>query len=130
MTVVTVDTNKKELKRLAKQLSSMFSGCKVVMFSSPVEAASFIKDNPIDILFTEAMMRGITGFDLQEFAEELYPTVLTVIAADTDEYATKAMKMRTHGYIVKPVTEEEIRLSMSETRFGDTCGNDEHKYCV
>lgn len=117
MVVVAVDPNKKDLKLLVKHLRTAFPGCEVVMFTNPEAAAAYIRDNPIDALYTEAAMLKTTGFGLQEAVQEVQPAVLTVFVTETDDYAGKALKSRAQGYIIKPVSTNSIRESMLGTSF-------------
>lgn len=87
------------------------------MFSDPKDAARYIQDNPIDVLYTEISMLGMTGFGLQEVTEAVQPAVLTVFVTNTDVHAAQAIKTRATGYIIKPVTSESIKESLSETKF-------------
>lgn len=82
------------------------------MFSDPAFAEQYIKDNPIDVLFTEIPMLGLTGLRLQVKCEAVQPGVLTVFTTATDTYVGEALKSRAQGYIIKPVTREAIRESL------------------
>lgn len=120
MVVAAVDPNKKDLKLLVKSLRLVYPECEVVMFSDPKDAAGYMQDNPIDVLYTEISMLGMTGFSLQAQAETVQPAVLTVFVTGTGAYATEAIKTRATGYIVKPVTSESILESLNETKFSIT----------
>lgn len=117
MVVMAVDPNKKDLKLLVKYLRMVYPECEVVMFTNSTDASRYIRDNPIDVLFTEAAMFGMTGFGLKEATEAVQPAVPTVFVTATDAYAGEAIKTRAAGYILKPVTREAIRQSLEETRF-------------
>ena len=114
MVIAAVDPNKKDLAKLVRYLRMVFHGCEVVMFSDPAFAEQYIKDNPIDVLFTEIPMLGLTGLRLQVKCEAVQPGVLTVFTTAT---ATYALKSRAHGYIIKPVTREAIRESLNDTKY-------------
>ena len=118
MVIAAVDPNKADLKALIKYLRLAYPDCEVVMFTDPLDAAKYIRDNPIDVLFTEAAMLGMTGFGLQEAAQTAQPAVLTVFVTATDAYAGKALRARAAGYVIKPVTREAVRDSLRETKFG------------
>ena len=120
MVVAAVDTNKKDLKMLVKYLRLSFSECEVVMFGDPKEAARYLLDNPIDVLYTEVNMPGMTGFGLQEAVEAVQPAVLTVFVTSTEVHAAHAIKTRATGYVLKPVTREKIQESLNETKFSIT----------
>lgn len=120
MVVAAVDPNKKDLKLLVKGLRLVYTGCEVVMFTDSKDAAKYIRDNPIDVLYTEISMLGMTGFALQAAAEAVQPAVLTVFVTGTGIHAAHAIKTRATGYIIKPVTGESIRESLNETKFSIT----------
>ena len=73
MVIAAVDPNKKDLAKLVRYLRMVFHGCEVVMFSDPAFAEQYIKDNPIDVLFTEIPMLGLTGLRLQVKCEAVQP---------------------------------------------------------
>ena len=122
MVIEAVDPNKKDLKLLVKYLRMVFP-CEVVMFTDPQAAADYIRDNPIDALFTEAAMLKMTGFGLQASVEVVQPAVLTVFVTHTDAYAKMALDSRAQDYIIKPVTKVAIRNSLHGTKFGIPEGN-------
>lgn len=117
MVIVAVDPNKKDLKMLVKYLRMAYPGSEIVMFCDPVAAADFIYENPIDVLFTEAPMLGMSGLKLQQAAEAVQPAVLTVFVTATSDYAGEAIRSRAAGYIVKPVTRPALYEALQETRF-------------
>lgn len=117
MVIMAVDSDKADLKLLIKYLRIVYPGCEVVMFTDSEAASDYIRNNPIDVLFTEVDMSGITGFGLQKRTEEVQPAILTVFVTDTDIYAGEAIKTRAAGYILKPVTRQSIRESLNGTKY-------------
>lgn len=120
MVIVAVDPNKSDLKLLVKYLRLAFEDCTVVMFSDPAEAASYMQETPVDVLYTEVVMGRMTGFGLQAAAMAVQPAVLTVFLSDTAEFAQKALQTRAVGYIKKPLTKEAVLQSLDDTKFGRT----------
>lgn len=117
MVAVAVDPNKNDLKLLVKYLRSTYPDCQVVMFTDPKDVAGYVRDNPIDVLYTETSMPGMTGFGLQAITESVQPATLTVFVTNTDFYAVQAIKTRAAGYIVKPVTGDALREALFDTKF-------------
>ena len=89
----------------------------IVMFTESMPAIEYLKNNPIDILFTEIPMFQADGFALQAAAEAVQPAILTVFVTDTDVYAGRAIKTNAAGYILKPVTKEAVYEAVEETKF-------------
>lgn len=117
MVIAAVDPNKRDLKLLVKYLRMEYLGCEVVMFCDPEDAAQYIQDNPIDVLFTEAAMLGMTGFGLQKVAEAVQPAVLTVFVTANETYAAQAIKTRATGFLLKPISSKDVREALNETKF-------------
>ena len=117
MVIVAVDPNKSDLKRLVTTLSKAYQGSEIVMLTESMPAIEYLKNNPIDILFTEIPMFQADGFALQAAAEAVQPAILTVFVTDTDVYAGRAIKTNAAGYILKPVTKEAVYEALEETKF-------------
>ena len=73
MVIVAVDPNKSDLKRLVTTLRKAYPGSEIVMFTESMPAIEYLKNNPIDILFTEIPMFQADGFALQAAAEAVQP---------------------------------------------------------
>lgn len=119
MVIAAVDPNREDLKLLVKFLRLAFPVCQVVMFTDPAAALCYARDNPIDALYTEVVMPGMTGFGLQAAVEAVQPAVLTVIVTRTDAYAGEAIRSRVQDYLIKPVSKRSVFNSMTETKFLD-----------
>ena len=117
MLFAAVDPNKKDLKQLVKFLKSSYPGCKIVMFCNPLAAAGYVRSHPVDVLFTEIAMTGMSGFRLKEITEKCNPGALTVFISATAAYAMDALNCRVFDYMVKPVTPEKTRNALKETKF-------------
>ena len=117
--IVVVDSNKRDLRELIKYIYLLKPNSRVIMFLKTEEAAKYVKTNPIDLLVTEINMKGMTGFGLQSELQKVQPSVPTIFVAESDAYCIQAIKTRTAGYIVKPVTREKIRESFQEIKRKD-----------
>lgn len=59
-------------------------------------------------------MRGITGLELAEKLEAINPKLNIIFVTGFDDYKSNAMDLHASGYLLKPVTAEDI---LSEVRF-------------
>lgn len=115
MVILAVDSNRWDLTQLVKYLHQVYPKSEVVMFTDPMDAAKYIRENPIDVLYTEISMLGITGFGLQETLEAVQAAALTVFVTTTELHATQAIKTRATDYILKPVTSQSTRRNHTRT---------------
>jgi two-component system LytT family response regulator len=88
------------LKEYCKEVSSINT------FYHPQKALSYLKTEPVDLLFLDIDMPGMNGFDLlDKLLPVSYPIVFTTAY---DQYAIKAIKYSAFDYLLKPIDEEEL----------------------
>lgn len=76
-----------------------------------------MKDHPIDVVFLDVRMPGKDGLVLAGELRELYPRLNIVIATAHAEYALEAHKLFVSGYVVKPVSDADIRCVLENLRY-------------
>lgn len=89
----------------------------VVGFMSPVEALAYAQQNRIDVAFLDLEMPEIDGVRLAKWLKRLNPDVNLIFATAYREYGVEAMELRASGYLLKPVTECEVRRELMMLRF-------------
>lgn len=72
----------------------------VETFTSPLKAASFLKENPVDILFLDINMPDMDGMSLLKTLKE--PPIVIFTTA-YDEYAVESYDHEAAGYLLKPI---------------------------
>jgi two-component system, cell cycle response regulator len=78
------------------------------------EAFSLLSRRRFDILITDLLMEGMDGLQLAEKVRESFPRVDVVVITQRDDVrlAVRAMKMGVFEYLVKPVDQEELLLTL------------------
>jgi len=73
-------------------------------------ALEILKDNDIDILFTDIKMPIMSGIELAQLAREMYPSIEIVFISGYDDfsYAKMAIHISVYEYILKPVCTDEL----------------------
>jgi len=69
-------------------------------FTDAVEAFNFLKKEPVDLLFLDIEMPGISGL---EFIDNLDNPPLIILVSAKQEYALKAFEKHVVDYLLKPV---------------------------
>lgn len=69
-------------------------------FESAVEASNFLRDNPVDILFLDVEMPGMTGLEL---IESISLDAQVILVTSKEKYAVPAFDLNVTDFIVKPV---------------------------
>ena len=108
--VVVVDDDKTTIQTVEAALSER--GLYVISFSDSDEARQHILRTPPDLVITDIMMPGMTGFDLCH-AIRVDPTTaylpVIILTAHTErEIVLKAVSLCVNGFVAKPFTPEAL----------------------
>ena len=108
---VSIDDNEQNLMLIeifAEQID-----LKIKSFSNSIEGLDFIKNNNVDILFTDYMMPELNGLELIEnFRQnnEDTPIIMITAAGDDKELKINAFKLGANDFLNKPLDLTEFTL--------------------
>ena len=109
MTFVVTDDNRDRMSDFTKLLASNFPGSVLYLYTDPMEVISCLRDHQVDAVFIEAAMEEMEGarvlFELRERNQSLPAFIL----ADSDEYEDAAMLNDATGYLIRPISAEDLR---------------------
>ncbi len=109
MRVIAVDDEVLMLGALAAAIKASPDVSEVAEFSSCEESLAFVKSNPVDIAFLDIHMRGMGGLELAEKIVSVCPDCKIVFCTGYEEFAIPAFKLHASGYLMKPVSAEDIQ---------------------
>ena len=109
MIAIAVDDEVLMLGALATAIEASPDIAKVAKFSNCEEALEFTKQNPVDIAFLDINMRGMGGLALAKKIISVRPECKIVFCTGYEEYAISAFKLHASGYLMKPVSAEDIQ---------------------
>ena len=66
-----------------------------------------------DIVFSDIEMPGISGLKLAVKLKTLSPETRIVFVTGYSQYAVEAFQIRVQGYVMKPLTPEQVRVELS-----------------
>jgi DNA-binding LytR/AlgR family response regulator len=78
-------------------------------FENPLEAAQYISNNQVDIVFTDIQMPGLTGI---EFTRSMIDGPVVIFTTAFEKYAIDGFKLDIADYLLKPFTYEEFLISV------------------
>ena len=109
MIAIAVDDEELMLRALVKAVGASPDIQEVVKFSSCEKALDFVKENYIDVAFLDINMRGMGGIALAEKILQLCPNSKIVFCTGYEEYAIPAFKLHASGYLMKPISAEDVQ---------------------
>ncbi len=80
-------------------------------FNNALSASRFMEDNPVDLVFLDIQMPGITGI---EFARAIPRRTLVIFTTAYTEYALDSYEVGAIDYLVKPVEAERFQKAVEK----------------
>jgi DNA-binding LytR/AlgR family response regulator len=80
-------------------------------FSDPLKALDFLRDNTVDIMFSDIQMPEITGITLLKILQKKPLIILTTAYS---EYAIEGYELDVLDYLLKPITFERFLKSVEK----------------
>ena len=109
MIAIAVDDEALMLGALVAAVQASPDITEVAKFSDCEEALEFVNNHTTDIAFLDINMRGMGGLALAEKIVEIRPTCKIVFCTGYEEYAIPAFKLHASGYLMKPVSAEDVQ---------------------
>ena len=109
MRAIAVDDEVLMLGALVAAIEASPDITEVAKFSICEEALAFVENNLVDIAFLDINMRGMGGLALAEKIRTACPDCRIVFCTGYEEYAISAFKLHASGYLMKPVSAEDVQ---------------------
>lgn len=92
-----------------------FEGYSCTMALCGDEALKALKENPFDLVLSDILMPGMSGMDLLQIMEPLFPDVAVLMVTAVDDLSTGvlAVELGAYGYVIKPFNKNEILISVA-----------------
>lgn len=105
---VVVDNSEELLLKLTGILKEIKEIELCGSFSEAVTAMQYIKENQIDLVFSDVVMSDISGITLAAKLYELPDPPEVVLLSGIPGFSLEAWKIRAYGFIIKPYTKAQI----------------------
>ena len=111
--ILVVDDEPQIRRALCHLLSASGYECDDV--GSASEAVEALRANPYDLMLCDIHMPGRSGLDLarQVLAEHADVAVVMITAVNDPDVAESALELGAYGYLIKPVSRAETRITVS-----------------
>lgn len=108
MKAILIDDEPLAIRRLSRLLSD--APVEVVCsFTDPEEAIAYLNEHPVDLLFLDIEMPGMTGFELLSRLDE---QPLVIFTTAYDRYALRAFEVNSIDYLLKPVERAQLQRAL------------------
>ena len=117
MNIIAVDDEVLALKMIENAVKKAVPNANINSFLDIEEAIEFAQRTPIQIAFLDINMIAMSGLDAAQRLKEMYPTINIVFCTGHEEYALEAFKIYSSGYLLKPVSVNDVKEVMRNLRF-------------
>ena len=117
MRILCVDDEPLMLQMLEMAVREAEPDADITAFSKQTDLLNEAKTNGCDIAFLDIHMRGMNGVELAKELKAVNPKMNIIFVTGYSEYTGAAMQLHASGYIMKPVTAEEVKAELEDLRF-------------
>lgn len=105
ITVIAIDDEPLALQLIVDYIQKTPDLILAGRFENPLEAAKYLSENYIDIVFTDIQMPGLNGI---EFTRSIVNRPVVIFTTAFSKYAIEGFKLDIADYLLKPFTYEEF----------------------
>ena len=120
--VIMVDDRKIFLTGALPILEEVLPNAIIMGFTRPSEAIEFAKANRIALAFLDIEMGKMNGFELCRMLLEINPRTNIIFLTAYMEYSLDAWSTGASGFLLKPITAENVRLQLKNLRYPFSMG--------
>lgn len=101
------------LRDLEESLRLAAPGCIIAAFQSPQEALDYPELDQVDTAFLDVEMGHKNGLVLAKELKDSFPDMKIIFVTSHAQYALDAFALHATGYLLKPVSVEDIRRELT-----------------
>ena len=120
--VIMVDDNEVILSHGLSVLGSVMPNAAVTGFTSSVEAVEYAKINRVVLAVLDIELGTASGLDLCRSLLEINPCTNIIFLTAYTDYALDAWNTEASGFILKPLTPENVREQLRKLRYPFSTG--------
>lgn len=113
MNYIAVDDEPLALKDLEQALSEAAPDCALSCFTTSGKALAFAQSTPVDAAFLDIELGSMSGLVLAKQLKDMRPQMHIIFVTSYEQYAVKAFQLHATGYLMKPVTADDIRRELT-----------------
>ena len=115
--VIIVDDRKVVLSGGIKVLEEVIPNATVTGFSDTEEAIEYAKKNNVALAFLDIEIRNMSGLDLCKILLDINPHTNIIYLTAYSGYSLDAWKTGACGFMLKPITVEEVKEQLQKLRY-------------
>lgn len=115
--VLIVDSDKKAVNHLEEMMMLINRKMDVDATDNVTEAYSLFEKTEYNLVLMDVVLQDGNGMDFARKIVDLYKDVNIIFMANTSEYALESYQVYASDYLIKPITEEQLKRSFMHLRY-------------
>ncbi|MBO6092683.1 MAG: response regulator [Oscillospiraceae bacterium] len=116
MTIFAVEENAAALQQLSGLISVLSPDSELLCFESSLAALAAARSKEVDLALIDVDLSELSGIDLGQYLQELYPLINLIYLANDRDHGYDAMSQHASGYLLRPVTKEDLSRELGDLR--------------
>ena len=116
MTIFAVEENAAALQQLSGLISVLSPDSELLCFESSLAALAAARSKEVDLALIDVDLSELSGIDLGQYLQELYPLINLIDLANDPDHGYDAMSQHASGYLLRPVTKEDLSRELGDLR--------------
>ena len=117
MRVLCLDDEELALQMIVTCVKEVKPDADVEGFEDQDDLLEEAEKNGCDVVFLDIHMPGMNGVEVAKRLKEINRKMNIIFVTGLSDYKGDAMDMKASGYIMKPVTTEEVAVELEDLRF-------------
>lgn len=117
MNVIVVDDESIIMEMEADMVKSLLPNATVEMFTNTENTLDYAREGKIDIAFLDINLEAGNGIELAKKLQKDNPEINIIFCTGYSEYSLDALNLYCSGYLMKPVTEENLKEALKKLRY-------------
>ena len=117
MRILCLDDEELALQMLEICVKKAKPDAEVWSFDDQDDLLEDAADYGCDVAFLDIHMRGMNGVEVAKRLKDINPKMNIIFVTGFSEYKGDAMDLKASGYIMKPVTKEEVERELNDLRY-------------
>ena len=120
--IIMVDDSRVILSDSLSVLEEVLPSATIMGFIWPQEAVEYAKANPVALAILDIELGSSSGLDLCHTLQEINPRTNVVYLTAYPDYSLDAWNTEACGFMVKPLTQEDVREQLKKLRYPFSMG--------
>ena len=117
LNVIILDDRKIVVQGSLSVVEEVLPNANIFGFTKPIEAVEFAKKKKISLIFLDIEMGKTNGLDICKNFLEINPQTNIIFLTAYVEYSFEAWSTGASGYLLKPITAENLRAQLKRLRY-------------